>query len=200
MIGKLAVIDDDAQFLDALTMYLRGRGYNAYGFSSYVDAKRTITQEYTGAIVDLHLIDGDGIDLIGYFRQSFPAIKIIVITGKDTLPKRLKSFGLGADDYMMKPIFPVELEARMKRFFRTNSHDELSESVDAKKYTKTEATVMRLLLNAQGMPINLETFRKAGISNASVYTCLSRLKKKLKGEYEIKTAYGRGYYINALKP
>ncbi len=198
MTGKLAIIDDDAQFLDALTMYLRGRGYNAYGFSSYIDAKRTITNDYSGAIVDLHLVDGDGIDLIGYFRQSFPGIKIIVITGKDTLPKRLKSFGLGADDYMMKPIFPVELDARLKRFFRSTSRDQVLNMVDVKKYTKTEATVMRLLLNANGIPISLETFRKEGISNSSVYTCLSRLKKKLKGEYEIKAAYGRGYYVNKV--
>ena len=194
---SIVVVDDDRLFTQAMVRYFVGRGYQCNGVESVADAKRTLSSKTDIAIVDINLLDGDGIELLQYIRHSFPNCNVIIITGFDSLQKRLTSFGLGADDYMQKPIFPTELEARIKRIINKQLIT-ADKGIDLRGFTPDEQSLIEKLQKANGRPVPIESLHCGQSSNAAIYTCLSRLKKKLTGKFAIKTVYGRGWYIVKL--
>lgn len=198
MTAKIAVVDDDCAFTSLITGYLNGRGYQAVGYTSYIKAKKGIDKHYNMVLIDLHLQDGDGFSLLQELCQYFPEQKHIIITGDDSLPKRLQSFTKGADDYMKKPIFPSELEARIHRLL-SRKPERGGVHLDNRKYTVTEQKFLELLVKAKGENIPLSVFKENVIdSEIAIYTGLSRLRRKAQGEFKIKSSYGRGWHLEVI--
>ena len=58
----------------------------------------------------------NGFDILTRLRRdsNLSHIPVIVITAKTELGEKLKAFELGADDYLVKPLQPEELVARMR--------------------------------------------------------------------------------------
>lgn len=69
------------------------------------------------AILDVMLPDGSGFDLMEKLKQSsdYPAL-FLTARGEDD--DKFKGFGLGADDYMVKPFLPKELLFRVMAILR----------------------------------------------------------------------------------
>jgi len=66
-------------------------------------------------IVDLCLPDADGIDVVRTLRSK-PAMAgtaILVLTGTAHRETKSRAFAAGADDYLVKPIVPADLAARL---------------------------------------------------------------------------------------
>jgi len=193
----VAIVEDDGDLARSIGVYLNGRGYEVELFVGYADAKQRLNARFQVAVIDLNLGDGDGMKLLQLLQNKFPAIKLIIMTGYDSLPKRLHSFALGADDYMKKPIFPSELEARIKRLLRPESTVGPEESLTmlVGLLTPTEERLLHVLLSSRGAPLAGSVLQaQLGATKPALYTCLSRLKKKVAGVYEIKRAYGRGWW------
>jgi len=195
----IAIIDDDKQFSEAMSTYLSGRGYGTRCFISFLEATRYFSRKVDVILIDLNLGDGDGMELLKKVKNQNVQVKVIIMTGYDSLPKRLQSFALGADDYMKKPIFPSELEARIRRLVKKDLPVKSNNHLNDKLYTKEEQQILSLLLFAAGIPISLETLtERTERTKAAVYTCVCRLKNKVQQKYVIKTAYGRGWYIESI--
>jgi two-component system phosphate regulon response regulator PhoB len=67
-------------------------------------------------LLDVDLPDGSGFDFCARIRQdpALELIPIIFLTGKSEIPDRVRGFSLGADDYIVKPVEPVEFRARLQ--------------------------------------------------------------------------------------
>ena len=65
-------------------------------------------------ILDLGLPDGFALDLIRQLRQSGVSMPILVLTAQSQLDTKLTALNSGADDYLVKPIDVLELEARIR--------------------------------------------------------------------------------------
>ncbi len=70
--------------------------------------------------VDLILVDRmlgteDGLDLVRYARVRYPAIGIIVLSGKNLPLDRIVGLESGADDYLSKPLELREVVIRVRR-------------------------------------------------------------------------------------
>ena len=154
----IAIIDDDKQFIEAMATYLNGRGYGIQCFNSFLKATCNLSRKVEVILIDLNLGDGDGMELLKKIKNQNDQVKIIIMTGYDSLPKRLQSFAFGADDYMKKPIFPSELEARIRRLVKNGSSVNAKVQLDNKLYTREERQILSLLLAANGSPISLAAF------------------------------------------
>jgi DNA-binding response OmpR family regulator len=194
---RIAIVEDDIELARAIGTYLYGRGYEVELFAGYSEAKQKFDDKTDLVVIDLNLGDGDGMKLLQFFKSKHANTKQIIFTGYDSLPKRLQSFALGADDYMKKPIFPSELEARIKRLLSTDviTSTDFQRVLTPGQLSPLEERTLRLLLSTNGAPVPLATLQSTlGITQSALYTCLSRLKKKVTGVYEIKCAYGRGWW------
>jgi DNA-binding response OmpR family regulator len=67
--------------------------------------------------LDLALPDTDGYDVLRRIRE-FSHTYILIITARSGLRATLRGFDAGADDYMVKPIRPRELRARVDGMLR----------------------------------------------------------------------------------
>ncbi len=68
-------------------------------------------------ITDLEMPELDGFGLIGRIKESgfFRDIPIVVLSSKDSSTDRIKCLKMGAEDYMVKPFNPEELQIRIER-------------------------------------------------------------------------------------
>ena len=64
-------------------------------------------------LLDLGLPDGDGMEWLAAWRQRDPQGAVLVMTARDRVADRVKGLRLGADDYVVKPFDPEELDARI---------------------------------------------------------------------------------------
>ncbi|MGV8944253.1 response regulator transcription factor [Thermomonas sp.] len=69
-------------------------------------------------VLDLGLPRLDGLDLCRQLRAAGHGVPVLMLTARDTLGDKLRGFGEGADDYMVKPFAMHELEARIRAVHR----------------------------------------------------------------------------------
>ena len=64
-------------------------------------------------LLDLHLPDGRGLDLLRRLRQAEDKKPVIILTARDQIRDRIEGLNAGADDYLVKPFDLDELVARI---------------------------------------------------------------------------------------
>jgi DNA-binding response OmpR family regulator len=69
---------------------------------------------YDLVLLDLHLGNMDGFDLLREIRSAYPALPVLILSARKESHKIVLGFGLGADDYITKPFNNEELVARIK--------------------------------------------------------------------------------------
>src|SRR5271165_6455539 len=71
-------------------------------------------------ISDLNTPKLSGLELIEQVKLSdfFSSVPIIILSGEESSEKRVKCLNSGADDFIVKPFNPAELEARIKVVLR----------------------------------------------------------------------------------
>ncbi|MFF5381610.1 response regulator [Pedobacter suwonensis] len=71
-------------------------------------------------ISDLNTPNMSGLELIEQLKNSdfFSSLPIMILSGEESSNKRIKCLEAGADDFMVKPFNPAELEARIKMVLR----------------------------------------------------------------------------------
>ena len=114
---KILIIEDDAYMQLILSEFLN----NLYKIETCNNVVDAINYLQSGNMPDLIISDLNtpnisGLELIGQLKSSsfFKSIPIIIISGDDSSDKRIKCLNSGADDYIVKPFNPAELEARVR--------------------------------------------------------------------------------------
>lgn len=71
-------------------------------------------------LLDLMLPDGDGIQLLNVLQthEHLHEVPIFLLTSKEELTSKVTAFSLGAEDYLVKPVDPIELKARVEMRLR----------------------------------------------------------------------------------
>ena len=116
---RILLVDDEQELLDMVLSIL-----NEYGFNNVKTAK-SIKEAMAEAeksrpelaILDVMLPDGNGFDLMEQLKRSgdYP---ILFLTARGEDDDKFKGFGLGADDYIVKPFLPKELLFRVMAILR----------------------------------------------------------------------------------
>jgi DNA-binding response OmpR family regulator len=74
--------------------------------------------QYDFILIDLSLPDGDGLEVLKNAKISHPNASYIIITARSNLKDRVTGLDLGADDYLPKPFYLLELQSRMQAISR----------------------------------------------------------------------------------
>lgn len=113
--SKVLIVDDDQNMTKLLNVILKAE-YEVDISHSVKDALKKMDQEnYDSVIIDLNIPNESGYQFIEKVRESASLkwLPILVLSGKDKSEDRIKSFELGADDYLIKPFNPTELKLRL---------------------------------------------------------------------------------------
>jgi DNA-binding NarL/FixJ family response regulator len=173
------VVDDDDGFRSYVAEHLENAGYRTEQFSTGSPVLPAATAEQPAAVVlDVQLPDLNGYELCRQLRDEYgDAISIVFISGErmDALD-RTAGLLVGADDYLVKPVDPGELIARVRRLVEPSHSIAAGASNGLGSLTKREHEVLELL--AQGHPQD-EIAAELVISPKTVSTHIQRILGKL---------------------
>lgn len=112
------LVEDDGLFREMLRDTLQPHDFNVM---EAISGKRSleILQEHPVDLIvlDLHLVDGYGLDFMPRIRTHTQA-PVIILSGEHSQAEKIKGLKKGADDYMTKPFDPDELLARIQANLR----------------------------------------------------------------------------------
>ncbi len=101
---RVLLVDDDRDFLEAITPPLERRGLTVCVAHTCRDALRyAAEQELHVAVVDVVMPDVDGIRLLRQLREANPLLEVIVLTGHPTAENARQGLKDGAFDFLTKP-------------------------------------------------------------------------------------------------
>jgi DNA-binding response OmpR family regulator len=116
---RILLLEDDLDLGAALSKPIRVAGYDVVWVRRLNDARAQLaSQQFDAAILDVNLPDGEGFSLLAELRNAQEKIPVIIMTAREKLDDRLHAFGLGADDYVVKPFAVPELLARLSAVIR----------------------------------------------------------------------------------
>ncbi len=106
----ILVVEDDDTLRDLLAEVLRGWGYQAVVVPSGARAVELLeTQLFEVAVVDIHLPEMDGVEILRHLKRHDPSIEVLMMTGDPTVATAVETLKLGAYDYLTKPLVLEEL-------------------------------------------------------------------------------------------
>src|SRR4030042_6782758 len=126
MVHPILVIEDDRKIAKVVKVYLEGAGFRVVTAEKGKDALAVAMKESLSLVIlDLMLPDMTGEEVCQELREigDFP---IIMLTAKSSEEERVAGFGLGADDYIVKPFSPREMVARGKAVIKRAQTKDIS--------------------------------------------------------------------------
>lgn len=116
---ELLLVDDEEDLLDMVVSILKEYGFQKITTATTMkDAiEKTQASRPALAILDVMLPDGNGFELMEELRRSSDC-PVLFLTARGEDEDKYRGFGLGADDYMVKPFLPKELIFRIMAILR----------------------------------------------------------------------------------
>lgn len=127
---KILLVEDDAVVSKAVAKGLRKQGYMVdcvYDGEAALEAHAV--NEYDLMILDLNLPKLSGMEVLEHIRQQDDALKILILSARDTIEDKILGLDGGCSDYLTKPFDFRELEARIRSLLRrqfTHKNTELA--------------------------------------------------------------------------
>ncbi|MDI1251770.1 response regulator transcription factor [Thermomonas sp.] len=116
---RVLVIEDQHDIAANIWDFLERRGHAVDHCGDGVSGlARAMGGGFDVIVLDLGLPRLDGLDLCRQLRAAGHGVPVLMLTARDTLDDKLRGFGEGADDYMVKPFAMRELEARIRAVHR----------------------------------------------------------------------------------
>ena len=113
---KVLLVDDEVDFLDALSERMRNRGMQVTTSKSAVEAiQSTEAGDYDVVILDLLMPGMDGIQALKVLKAKRPDLQVILLTGHATVQKGIEAMKLGAMDLLEKPADINELTEKIQK-------------------------------------------------------------------------------------
>lgn len=216
---KILVVEDDKDLNKTVCAYLKQHGYEAVGC---LEANEAYNEMY-GNIFDLIISDImmpkiDGFEFAETVRSINREIPILFMTARDDFRSKQRGYGVGIDDYMVKPVDLDELLLKIGALLRrakiasskkialntlTLDAEERSAVLDGEDIPLTvrEFDILYKLLSYPKKTFTrsqlMEEFWDADSSSGSrtVDVYITKLRDKFSecGDFEIVTVHGLGY-------
>jgi DNA-binding response OmpR family regulator len=203
------LVEDDPLLAAVNVDWFVNSGYKAIVADSGNAYKAALRENDISLIMlDLALPDADGLELLRELRHK-NQVPLIVVSGSRLERDRILAFSFGADEFVIKPVSPVELELRARNLlarqgqvapnvqsqagvvlangwqFDISRRVLLDDEGKMQTLTQAEFALLRRLVDAKGAIVSREDLFKSlvnevGITNRdTLSTILYRLRKKL---------------------
>ena len=220
----IAILDDEPDILDLVSLHLKKAGFRIEGFLDAESFFQFLDSKIPDLIIlDLMLPDADGFEICKYLKKKdeFTSIPIVMLTAKGEEMDKVLGLELGADDYVTKPFSPKELVARVKAVLRRQPQRDTVQKIEIggelnllpDKYevyvkeqkielTSTEFKILLLLASKKGWVFTRDQIldylwgKEKAVVDRTVDVHIKHLRGKLgKAARFIKNIRGVGYKL-----
>jgi len=107
--GRVLLVDDEADFKKPIAHLLVNDGYEVVEAANGEEAIKVLNDGENPLMVDIIVCDlrmpkSDGTEAIAYFRQQYPSIPVVVLTGYPDVQVGTSLMKQGVKDYLVKPV------------------------------------------------------------------------------------------------
>ena len=220
MTQTIMVVDDETEILDMLKRYFSLEGYHVITATGGKEALQKLAKQPDLILLDINMPDMDGLSLCKSIR-NFVSCPILFLTANAEDSDKIKGFGAGGDDYIVKPFSIDELGARVSAHLRRESRIQTKSSVlfDEKlaidyleravywngneiPLLKKEFDIIEVLSQNPGQVFDRERLYEAawGLDGSGNNTVVAEHIRKIRAKFTaagakqyIKTVWGVGY-------
>lgn len=217
---RLLLIEDDGELARRLSNRLRDAGFAVDVAGSQADGEGWPDLDKIAAIIlDLGLPDGNGLDLLRYWRARRVDCPVLILTARGSWQDKVEGLNAGADDFVVKPVRFEELLARLHALLRRHVGgraqwieaggvrlDPVGRNAEvdgaALALSKQEFRLLQLFVRRPGQVLSqgdiLEHLYDLDAQRDlnAIEVLVSRLRRKV-GASRIKTLRGLGYRFEA---
>ncbi|WP_270501457.1 response regulator transcription factor [Clostridium butyricum] len=201
---KLLIIEDEIELCDSIAKGLKISGYEIDTCHDGIEASFLLeTEAYDLIILDLNLPGMDGMEILKKFRNINKNTHVLILSARDQIQNRVDGLDAGANDFLCKPFYFEELEARIRSLTRRQSlqnpvilrHNELWFNTKTRiayvheeklNLTRKETILLEYLMLNNGRPVSQEELinhawdSSVNAFSNSVRVHISSLRKKLR--------------------
>ena len=113
-LGRVLVVDDEADIRKSVRLTLTRAGFDVVEAE---DGEKAIKEIRSGdnpvmidaILCDIHMPKVNGVEAIAFFRQQFPQVPVIVLTGEPDVKGATELMKQGVVDYLIKPVSAEKL-------------------------------------------------------------------------------------------
>ncbi|HII01711.1 TPA: response regulator transcription factor [Methanosarcinaceae archaeon] len=120
---KILIADDDPEALTALKKVLEAENYSLAGASDGFSALEAVkSQRPDIVLLDLMLPGIDGFEVCRQLKGDplCRHVPVMMLSSRDEVEARIEGFETGAEDFILKPVNPLELKTRIRMILRRN--------------------------------------------------------------------------------
>src|SRR5262245_502104 len=115
---KLLIVDDDELLRQTLARRFERQGMAVTTAASGAEAmQRSGAGRHDVALLDLHLPDSTGIEVLERLKQEQPELEALMLTAHGSIETAIQAMKRGAYDYLTKPFHLPELEVQIHKAF-----------------------------------------------------------------------------------
>ena len=116
MKARLLIVDDEEQFVEAISERLSMRDYDVTTSLTGEDAIEKITNyNFDVVILDVRLPGIEGTAVLHEIKNVKPLTEVIMLTGHGTVEMAIEGMKLGAFDILMKPCETEDLTLKIDK-------------------------------------------------------------------------------------
>lgn len=220
---KVLFIEDDATTQTLLRLALRGYCFDmAETIEKAQDLLHKKGSLYDAILLDINLPDGNGLDFLTSMKgdRAFNDTPLFVLSGENNILSKITAFDHGADDYIIKPFDPLEVQARLDSRIKKSKGEKRDFSVGDLHFNTSNLTVSKLesglhneldltrkeyellLLFLKNLEIVFsrqalleKIWKESNVFDRTIDSHIAKLRKKIQNSsVEIATRKGLGYY------
>lgn len=219
---KILLVEDEPELAAATQRLLRRHNYIVDVAEDLSVARSALMNSpYEIVVLDRRLPDGDGTELIHFANDNHLMCKFLVLSALGELQERVEGLDFGADDYMVKPVEPEELLARIRAAERRPTPQvgkvlqvgHLRLDCDTRNFSvkggtlvlpRREMVILEQMMHAANRVVGREAMEKAmygydeQFESNTLESHMSRLRKSLAAHdcgVRIHTVRGVGYML-----
>ena len=118
--GRILIVDDEESIRKALRLTLSKAGYGVVEADDGAEGIEAIGADDNPLMVDVIICDIrmpkiNGLEAIAFFRQQYPSVPVLVLTGYPDIQLTTNLLKQGVVDYLVKPADKDELMAAVER-------------------------------------------------------------------------------------
>jgi two-component system, NtrC family, response regulator AtoC len=167
MKSRILLVDDEPAIADWLRTVLEGEGYDVGVAGDIVSALGQMTErEFSLALVDLVLPDGDGLQLLQQLKSKDPSLEVIIMTGHSSISKAVEATKQGAFYFVAKPFDSAEMVTLVSKALERRRL--LAETSDLKRRLAEQSGLGELLGGSPAMRRMFDLLESVAGSDANV--------------------------------
>jgi DNA-binding NtrC family response regulator len=165
---RVLVVEDDQTLAEALCDQLGDAGFGVEHAASVAAARAALTEgEFDAALLDLHLPDGSGVDVLKTIVEEHLLTEAVILTGYAEISTAIETIKLGAYDYLSKPARAEEVEAAVRQAVDKARLRRENEALKI-RLSRTEPGVEGLVTEDPAMRELIETLDRAAASDLPI--------------------------------